>query len=140
MLAKHLTSILLLFFLVVIVNPNNADNNIIKNIVITLLLYIWFFVTTRTPFPFLIVILVLLIAVYLLDIRKQRLSSENKDTSTEQHSQLFIAITILILSITGFTIYLWEKKLEYKGKFSFITFFTGTTKCKAFTPKSAKLI
>jgi hypothetical protein len=43
--------------------------------------------------------------------------------------QKTISIIGIILTISGFLIYMGEKKYEYKNKFSYITFLLGNSSC-----------
>jgi len=141
MYAKHIIGIILLFFLIIVVNPSNADKNIFKNILVALLIYLWFILTTRSPFSIMVAVLVCLIAVYITNIAKDRYTNEkNEDAANKaQLIQNILAITALILSIVGFFIYFYEKKLEYKDEFSLRKFFSGTTTCKNYTPDNARI-
>ncbi len=139
--AKHIIALVLLFFLIIVVNPSYADQNILKNIGITLLIYLWFIITTRSPFSIMMMILVCLIAAYIANIAKDRYTNEKKEDSANkaQLVQNILAIAAVLLSIIGFFIYMYEKKLEYKDDFSFKRFFTGTTTCKRYTPDNARM-
>lgn len=142
MYAKHAIGFLLLFFLVVIINPDYADRDIIRNVLISVGIYVWFLITTRTPFYILIPVLVLLIASYITSITKKRNETEKNEEAAKRAArwQHGLANTALVLSIVGFIIYAVEKKREYKTKFSWVKFFSGNLECRKYTPKSAKLI
>ncbi len=139
--AKHVIALILLFFLVIVVNPSYADQNILKNIGITFLIYLWFIITTRSPFAIMVGVLVCLVATYIANIAKDRYNNEkNEDAAKKaQLVQNILAIMALSLSILGFFIYLYEKKLEYKDEFSVRKFFAGTNNCKQYTPENARL-
>lgn len=141
MYAKHIIGIILLFFLVIVVNPNFADKNILKNIGITLLIYLWFIITTRSPFSIMVGILVCLISIYIINIAKDRYTNEKNEDAVNkaQLIQNILTVIAIMLSIVGFGIYLYEKKLEYKEDFSIMKFFSGTTVCKNYTPENARI-
>jgi hypothetical protein len=134
MLAKHITGFLLLFFLVIYVKPENVDNEIVYNLSLSALLYLWFFITTRIPFILLLLTIILLIVIYVLDIRKTRLDSDNKKNKNEinnlKTTQKLITYVIIVITIIGFIYYFGQKKLEYRDQFNFYKFLVGTVKCR----------
>lgn len=142
MIAKHILGLLLLFFLIIVVNPKNADQKIIKNILLTFVVYIWFLFTTRSPLIITLISIVLFIIIYLLNSKKDRLSNSNniKEIDNINKIQYFIIIILILLSIIGITIYTIEKNKEYGNKFNFIKFIVGNKNCKDFTPTSAKIL
>lgn len=134
MIAKHITGFLLLFFLVIYVKPENVDKEIIYNISLSVILYLWFFMTTRIPFALLLLTIILLIVIYILDIRKSRLNEDTKTNENEikliETSQKLITYGIIIITVVGFIYYFGQKKMEYRDKFELSKFFTGTIKCR----------
>lgn len=142
MIAKHAVAFLLLFFLIVIINPDYADKEILKNLLISMVVYAWFLITTRTPFPFMMVVLVLLIASYIASVAKKRNETEKKEEEKVRAAwwQEKLALAAFIISIIGFVLYAIEKKKEYKSKFEWVKFFSGNLECRKYTPKTAKLL
>jgi len=141
MFAKHTIGFLLLFFLVVIINPDYADRDLVRNILVSIGIYVWFLVTTRTPFYIMIPVLILLIASYITSITKKRNETEKKEEAAK-HAEKWqhgLAHAALVLSIIGFIIYVVEKKREYKSKFNLVKFFSGNLECRKYTPKAALL-
>lgn len=134
MLAKHITGFLLLFFLVIYVKPENVDKEILYNISLSSILYVWFFMTTRIPFVLLIFTIILLIVIYILDVRKNRLSIDTKKNEKEINDietiQKLITYTIILITIIGFIYYYGQKKMEYKDNFELYKFLTGTIRCR----------
>ncbi len=134
MLAKHITGFILLYFLIIIARPEHADKNVIFTISISILIYIWFFMTTRIPFIILIIILILLLIVYILDIKKNKLESDDKNNNSYVNQiklgQSIISIIILILTFGGFIYYYNAKQNEYKELFAISKFITGTINCR----------
>jgi len=142
MIAKHSIAFLLLLFLIVIASPENADKEMFKNIVISIGVYVWFFITTRTPFEVMLIVLILILASYITSISVKRLEKEQKplEAKKAQRTQNILALIALCTSFVGFAIYVIEKKREYKKKFEWTKFFSGTTSCRNYTPQSARII
>jgi hypothetical protein len=143
MLLKHLISIILLFFLIVLVNPDMQEKDIPILMGFTLAIYIWFLLTTHSPIYIIIIVLLLLLSSYLIGTIKSNLVKDKKNekrVNTLQFVQNILAIIALALSVIGFTIYTFEKRLEYGSEFSWITYLAGTTTCKRYTPKYARII
>lgn len=143
MLFKHLISIVLLFFLIVLVNPDLQGKDIPILMGFTMAIYIWFLLTTHSPIYIIILVLILLLSSYLVGTIKSNLAKDKKNektVNTLQFVQNILAIIALALSVIGFTIYTFEKRMEYGSNFSWMTYLTGTTTCKRYTPKYAKII
>lgn len=142
MLARHLLGFLLLFFLVIMVNPVNADLNLHKNIGLAAAAYLLFFMTTRNPFPIMVVVLLMMFAIYILGSTKDRYTKENKQTDAEKiaKAQKILTIVMFSLSALGFVLYFIEKSREYKGTFNISKFFLGDLTCRNHTPNSAQII
>ncbi len=142
MIAKHITAILLLFFLIVAVNPSSSEYNIGINFGMTLLIYLWFLITTRCPYPIMIFIILCLFIIYILGYQKDFLSKKNNDEHSEkikklQLTQTILGIIALVFSIIGLVLYFIEKKTEHKNKFNFKKFFFGHHLCnKNYSPIS----
>jgi hypothetical protein len=146
MVAKHITGILLLFFLVIYVKPDNVDKELIYNIGLTMIIYLWFFITTRSPIIVVFLTVILLIIIYIYDIRKNRLTEE-KDKNKDEINQIelyqkILSYVLIIISVVGFIYYFGQKKMEYRHKFSIYKFLTGTTSCRntnSYPPNSIDL-
>lgn len=140
--AKHMIAFLLLFFLIVVINPDYADRDIVKNILMSIGIYVWFLITTRVPLFIMIIVLILLISSYIVSITKKRNEKDKNEEGAKraENWQNGLAYTALGLSIVGFVMYTIEKKMEYKSKFSLLKFISGDIQCRNFTPKSARLI
>ena len=134
MVAKHITGFLLLFFLVIYIKPENVDKEIFYNISLSVMLYLWFFMTTRIPLSLIMLTIVLLIVIYVLDIRKTRFNEDKEKNKKEidniETYQKIITYSIFMITLVGFIYYFGQKKMEYRDKFEIITFLTGTTKCR----------
>lgn len=146
-LAKHAVAFILLFFLVVLVNPELADTRIPQTFALSVGIYAWFLMTTRTPLWVTFVVLLLLLASYLASIAKARYvkdstkdAAENAAAKKARMLQYVFAYAALGLSVLGFVLYAIEKKREYGSKFDMMKFFSGTLKCRGYTPRRAKTL
>ncbi len=142
MIAKHILGLLLLFFLIIVVNPKNADQNLIKNVIITLIVYIWFLFTTRSPLIITLISIILFIILYILNSKKDRLilSNEKDKIKFINNIQYIIIIFLIVISVIGIIIYTIEKRKEYGKNFDIKKFIIGNKSCKDFTPKTAKIL
>lgn len=143
MLFKHLISFVLLFFLIVLVNPDLQGKDIPILFGFSVAIYIWFLLTTHSPIYIIILVLILLLSSYLVGTIKSNLAKDKKNEKTVNTLQLvqnLLAIIALALSVIGFVIYTFEKRIEYGSEFSWGTYLAGTTTCKRYTPKYAKII
>ena len=143
MYAKHFVGWVLLFFLVVLVNPAASSEALWKLVVASVIIYAWFLITTRSPLTIACLTVLLLLGIYLINIRKDQLGDtpENKATAERlQAIQYAMFATSVIISVIGFVAYIVEKSREYGDDFRLLTFVFGNTECRKFTPNSAKMI
>lgn len=142
MLAKHALALLLMFFLVVLINPTANEKTLALNVMWAVLIYTWFLMTTYSPLPLAFLSIALLLVIYLLNGYKSRLEEEKKEADANRVAQVqtTFAVIALVLAVVGFSIYAYEKKLEYGSKFELLKFLQGKIVCRNYTPKSAKVL
>lgn len=157
MFVKHLLGFMTLLFFVIITLPNIFDEYIIIN---AILLYIFFLIFSKTYYVFWIAIMILFSIIYIITIYriiiKNKINDYNKEKSdkksnTEEDETIYthdnillrrlkyikriLSYTIIVLTISGFLIYLGNKKKEYGSKFDYIKFFFGNPKCLNKSPE-----
>ena len=159
MYLKHFLGFFTLLFFVILTLPEKYDEEgnkipefrylgeIIK---ICGFLYIFFLILSKTPYYIWLIVFILTAIVYLLELKKTDFVKENIDESEDskkKETDLFgikniaqinniqnkLTFLGLIISIFGFFIYMGEKKFENKGKFNYLKFIFGSTKCKGKT-------
>jgi len=146
MFLKHFVGFIILFFLITNVNEDTeySDGALIKNFLITLPVYIWFFVTTRSNIYIMFANLLILCAIYIIYLRHKHYkslevnddASENTDRMQTILMKVLVALNV-ILSAVGFAAYYQEKQREYSKKFSTSKFIFGNTTCRFYTPAQA---
>lgn len=131
MWAKHVFAFLVLCFLNVLADPDAADDDILKVLLISALLYTWFILISKCTFQSTMAIMVIFFIVYLIQIRKRRVEDKDKERMQKlvlaQEVLLAVAVTI---TIYGFVTYMDLKKKEYKKNFKFMTFLLGKPICR----------
>jgi hypothetical protein len=150
MYAKHFTGFVLLFFLVVLVNPSfSSSDSLWKLVLASTAIYLWFLVTTRAPFSIACVTILLMLATYIINIRKDQMTDANKDNAKPEDIayikrmetiQYALIVASLVISVAGFGVYAVEKYREYGKKFNLLKFIFGTKKCRNFTPERALIL
>ena len=80
----------------------------------------------------------------MLNLKKKEIKAEQSDDKAKEEPLRIISIMTqsisimsYILLVSGFFIYLGQKKLEYKDKFSYFTFLLGKTECKDSGPQTS---
>ena len=146
MLAKHTIGIFLFFIFNVLTDTEISNKSILYVLGMTIITYIWFVLTTRTPFYISIIVILLLVSVFAFDIYIQRYQQNSELTEDQQEQidtmkniRMTIVMFTFILTCVGVFIYYREKKIEYREKFNTFTFLNGNPKCKNYTPKKALL-
>jgi hypothetical protein len=138
---RHFLGFFTLLFFVVLTLPNKPEFKMILTIATRV--YIFFILLSKTPVYIWLVVFALASITYLLEIYKD---DKNKELVEDENSNILndnkmlndknivyiqktISIIGIILTISGFLIYMGEKKYEYKNKFSYITFLLGNSSC-----------
>ena len=125
---KHLLAFILLIFLIILTNENYASKHPIEILIISILVYIWFIITTRTNIYVIITILILLLIIYYIEVK---IKYENNDKSKKIYKNIqyiLLGITLLI-TIIGFIHYTMITYNEKKNNFDLKTFIFGKLTC-----------
>ena len=136
---RHLVSILAFFFLFTLIDTNNKSN-LITTWIKTVVVYILFILTTKSKWFFAIPVLALLLIdqslkKYVGDLSQQgkghgEIANQDKINTILRITKV-INIIVFVIIIVGAVDYAIRQKREYKGQFSMVKFFLGTTKrCK----------
>lgn len=140
---KHFFGFLTLLFFVVLLLP--TENKSLYHIFqISIPLYVWFIIFTRTSLYFFVTILVLLAVTYLvylhiMDIKEinnseidtYRKSLLNDEINMCEKINRMFYILVTVLTVMGWLLYMGEKKYQFRKSFSYWTFLFGDTKCPA---------
>jgi len=140
MYVKHFFGYLTLAFLVVLTGVDiNNEENLIKAVIYSFILYFWFVCTTKTHIYTTIIVLLIFFIMYILSIRIKILEKNiETDKNIEEIKKLRLASFLLliiafVITFFGILYYLMLKKRELSTrteKFSYITFFIGKQICR----------
>jgi hypothetical protein len=138
-MVQHLILIILIMALMIVFgNPlgveftNNQQFNII---IMTLLVYVWFIMTTKLDLGWNVAILIILTIYFLYESKnisdyKLILSDPNLDNLKKKelfdsfdNLQKILLVTIFGVTIAGTLLYVNEKQIQYGGGFSMYRFF-----------------
>jgi hypothetical protein len=134
MLLKHFLGFLTLYFFVTLADTSDTlPSDLGHRFGIAIVIYLCFIISTRVNFRFWVPAIVLLGAVYVLELFKQDLKKkDDKNTRIEQFTraqQGLVGISTILMFV-GVVVYIGEKKTEYGKQFNWGTFFFGRTTCK----------
>ena len=139
-LVRHILGFATLYFFVVFVDPDSESKNPTFRILISILLYAFFIVSTRCYYPFVFAIICILLIIYIIEqYNKYYNKEENKSRLNKNelwvlkmsnHSTKILVALNLILLILGFINYLGRKSVEYHPTWSWSTFWEGVVDCK----------
>ena len=131
MITKHVLVFITLYISVIM--TSNIEQFSSK-ILATLLVYIWFLITTKCSAGFVLTILIIICLCYCINEYITSISS--KDPEKKQHfDQLkskinrLVLLTSVILSIIGFVLYFLKQKKDHSSNFNYIKFIFGTPNC-----------
>jgi hypothetical protein len=138
-LVQHLILLILIMTLMIIFgNPLNVEftNNEQFNIIImSLLVYVWFVMTTKLDLTWNVCILIILTIYFLYESKKVSeykiiLNDPNLDVLKKKELfdsfdklQKYMLLTIFGITLTGSFLYANEKQVQYGGGFSMFRFF-----------------
>jgi len=144
MIIKHTFGFFTMIFFVVLSHKNKNKNiyDIIRN---SLGLYLFFIIISRSEINFFYIILIFLGITYIINILKHdtinqkihKKGDKNKKQQDENNKKIIIYnnitfvlyILIILSTFFGVLIHMGKKKIEYKKKFNYFTFFIGKHKC-----------
>jgi|688.fasta_scaffold631511_1 hypothetical protein len=129
---KHIIAYIILLFLIILTNEEFSNRHILELIPLSIIIYIWFIITTRTNIYIIIIILVLLLIIAYLDIKIKKETNELKIKDYKYYQIVLLVITIII-SIIGFIDYFIYTYNEKMHKFNFNKFVFGSIKCDNLT-------
>lgn len=132
MVLKHLVGFLLMMFLIIFAEPRFRDTGkYLEATVYSIILYIWFILTTKTHIYITVIIIALFMVLYILELWKGTLDEKiDEDTINNiKKAQLYITIGAFIITILGFFQYMSLKQAEYGGEFNYTTFVLGKENC-----------
>jgi hypothetical protein len=148
---KHFIAFLTLMFFVVLTDSSSQKKKFMVIFTDSIKLYFLWLLLINCDKKFFVVGLILLGILYILQLIKndyindkiedKQVNDENKYEKDEKALQLIknieriIFIIFFIVLVLGFTVYMGEKKIEYKNKFSYITFIFGKPSCRGKSPE-----
>lgn len=134
MIIKHLLCIITFGFLVIFAGIDLEDDNVYYNgILLTITLYIWFVLSTKTHVYVTLIIVLLFFVMYIINHRVKYLKEKNKPTNKLELINKYILIATGIITVFGVINYGYLKKIELNKrgeKFSLFNFLIGKVKCR----------
>jgi len=141
---KHFIAFLTLMFFVVLTDSSLQQKEFKLIFTDSLKLYVlWLFLINNDK-KFFVIALILLGIIYIIQLIKNDFKENiNKKKNIEYNEEILkytlniekiIYYIFFIVLIIGFIIYMGEKKIEYKNKFSYFTFIFGKPSCKGKSP------
>jgi Ca2+/Na+ antiporter len=128
---KHLLAFLTVFFLIVLSDPPEGYT-INHTLGLTLVIYIWFFLTTKMHLSFWVPMILSVFLAFVLYTYKKEAGSDIAKERQELMEKIQTVVVIFagVLTVIGVAAYYGEKKLEYDADFDFTTFWLGKPECK----------
>tara|TARA_B110000444_G_scaffold244888_1_gene264765 strand:- start:604 stop:1167 length:564 start_codon:yes stop_codon:yes gene_type:complete len=134
MIIKHILGIFTFGFLVILSSIDFEEENVIYNgILLTIILYIWFLLSTKTHVYITLIIVILFFVMYVISNRIKYLKNKKKSTEKLEVINRYILIITGVITIFGVINYGYLKKLELNKrneKFNLLSFLIGNNKCR----------
>jgi len=135
--ARHIIAITTLYFFVLIVDDRFKKYHPLKMILVSMAVYLYFLISTKSKKSYFITSMILLAIIALFE--NISIYLQNKEEPLSNNEQLFLKnikkiqfilfSIMLIITLFGFFSYLGEKRIEYPN-FSSTKFLFGTKICK----------
>jgi hypothetical protein len=138
MVVKHVLGLFTAYFLIILSTP--PENYTAEStLVLTLVIYVWFFLTTKMHVYFWVPMILSVLGAYLLWVyKKQKLvKEEGWQKDWIEPLQRVAVLFGGVLTAMGVVAYYGEKKLEYGNDFDAWTFWMGVPECRYSTPPTS---
>mgnify|MGYP006443950151 FL=1 len=147
---KHFIAFLTLMFFVVLTDSSSQKKKFMVIFTDSIKLYFLWLLLINSDKKFFVLGLILLAILYILQLIKndyinnkkineeinEEINNKNKERlSLIKNIEKVIFLIFFIVLVLGFIIYMGEKKIEYKNKFSYITFIFGKPSCRGKSPE-----
>jgi Na+-transporting NADH:ubiquinone oxidoreductase subunit NqrE len=136
---KNLVAIMILYVFVISVNGKGADVSIFKQVLLTLSIFIWFYLSRDMNIVFLITLFILFFIIWIVYTRIQKIRNEtNKNDEIlqdkfkidrYQNINIRIFYIAIIITIIGLICFVGEHKYKYKNV-SYYKLFISRQYCK----------
>lgn len=133
--AKHFFGFLTLVFFVVLVDPIQSFS-LLGTLGTGVILYGIFLLLINTNVTFFFLSMTCLAFIYIFNLKKKE--SEDYASYIDTINDILYVVFAMCVGV-GFLIYMGEKKIEYKQKFSYLTFIFGKPSCRHQSPKTKYL-
>lgn len=134
-LVKHFLAFLTLVFFAVLSDSENGKTlkDVLKS---SILLYFWFILIIRMNAKFFLILVFTIAIIYILKLYKKELDDEKDKIKLDKINKIINILFVfsILITIIGFLIYYFEKKIEYKKDFNNFTFFFGKVNCRHYSP------
>ncbi len=148
MFVKHIIGIFTMTFFVVLSTTTAKNRRLIHIIKNAFLLYTLFLLTTKCQIYAFGLVMIMLCITYIIHIFKLEddaaaaTKKAKARRAASHYDQITTGLYVLIIAtiLIGVLIYMGEKKLEYKQKFSYTTFFLGKSVCKGNAPNTTNVV
>lgn len=133
MYVKHVVGFLTLLYFVNSIDTDKTTDEFLffKRFFKTIMLYVVFILSTRMNTTIFMLFIGLLMINFILSQYANTLDTKHFAAKLQIYDtigKVISKIAIVFLAI-GVLLYIKEKKIEYKGKFSYVTFLVGKTTC-----------
>lgn len=134
-LAKHIIGFMTMFFFVSLTQNEFSKKSPITKLLYTALTYVWFLMSIRTNYVFTLILIIMLGAIYMLEVFKKdeiEYRGETEDSEKIKNmgtAQKYLKYGAVLTTIIGFLVYLGDRKTEFGEEFEWSKFFQGKTTC-----------
>jgi len=127
----HIMGLIVFFFLFTIADQEN-NTHVAVIFIKTMFVYVLFVLATKSKWYFVVMSLLLLFVDQVLKKQVAYLEANKKPYDANAYARVRKALTFAVIAfiVIGCIHYFVKQKMDHGSKFRFITFLTGTGKCK----------
>ena len=130
---QHIIAFVILLFFIVITTKETNQGALGKNLIFSIMVYIWFAMLTRVRVETFVFVLILLLAAYAIGkfaARDNKPDSKKQKVQTAQKLQALLTVVAVLTTMVAFIQYIQHKKTKYGEAFRWHMFFTKPPKCR----------
>ena len=97
--ARHAVGMVLLFFLVTLTNPDFSDISLLKSLITTVIIYCWFYLTTKCSLYVLSMILIALGVAYLANLKLRNTQDQEVKRKIKNVRDVAAVLSVVISAV-----------------------------------------
>jgi hypothetical protein len=116
-------------FIVLADSENTLPKDPTKRLQLTVVMYVWFLLSTKLSRDFWRIFIAILAAVFIIQLYKEHEETSIENKQKMHEIQKWLLSIAVVVTIVGVVVYVGQKKLEYGKDFTYQKFMSGKVMC-----------